>query len=783
MSQSSKRRGHAAIHPFLVLLLLLAPTVASHAQDALTPGAFHEDPATLHSLGFRWIVSGDDDKDAVATLEYRVSGSPSWEEGLRLLRIHGEPAGVDGFVTGNLFAGSLMGLEAGTSYDLRVTLSDPDGITGSSVHGFTQATRALPNHYPSGATLHVYTSCAGAVEQPCYTSLVSAAQDADPGDTVLIHEGTYLYSGAIDLRFLSGRATTPTKPIVFRGVDRDAVVLDRGFASNSTSSTSFIRVQGTRHLHFVDFTVANAGMAFSAANAEGLVVRRLLMNRVWSGVYGSDNTGATERDWWIADNEIIGRNTVWYPYSSQSLSLSHTGIMVYGKGHVIEHNKVGQFWDCIAHADTGGGQVTNTTVDWRDPPSLNIDIESNELYECFDDGIEADYGYHNIRIMRNRITNAHTALSVQPFYGGPVYFVRNVADNIEANSFKWHNQPAGIEAYNNTFIVSEASWDSAAGFVNVRVKNNLLLGPDGAGRYQVYTGAARHPLNVLDHNAYTDVSSGDLIRWNRAPYLQNDVARYRNLGAFYSGEGFEQHGLIVNYSIFESAGEAPGEGSTYAPGQQNLTLRSGAIVRDAGGLIPNVTDGFEGSAPDIGAYEYGAAVPSYGPRPAGPGSPLPEARCDGIDDDGDGTVDDGCDDDADGYCDAALELVGAPDVCPYGGGDCDDEQQSIHPDAIEACDGIDNDCDAGTPDGALPEVGDTLSVSYDGSDLEFHWTDTPWVDEYAVYCDTAPNGSFGLEEGRSASGTLGLRVAPRAGEVHYYLVAVRAPGCDAGPLR
>jgi hypothetical protein len=36
---------------------------------------------------------------------------------------------------------------------------------------------------------------------------------------------------------------------------------------------------------------------------------------------------------------------------------------------------------------------------------------------------------------------------------------------------------------------------------------------------------------------------------------------------------------------------------------------------DAGVAIPNITDGFSGKAPDLGAYEVGAPAPQYGPRP------------------------------------------------------------------------------------------------------------------------------------------------------------------------
>jgi len=83
-------------------------------------------------------------------------------------------------------------------------------------------------------------------------------------------------------------------------------------------------------------------------------------------------------------------------------------------------------------------------------------------------------------------------------------------------------------------------------------------------------------------------------------------------------------------------------------------------------------------------------------------------RCDGIDNDCDGTVDEDDSDDAltwyadtdgDGYGDPAdsTEACAEPSGYVADDTDCDDTDGAVNPAAIEACDGIDNDCD-GTVD-------------------------------------------------------------------------------------
>jgi MYXO-CTERM domain-containing protein len=49
----------------------------------------------------------------------------------------------------------------------------------------------------------------------------------------------------------------------------------------------------------------------------------------------------------------------------------------------------------------------------------------------------------------------------------------------------------------------------------------------------------------------------------------------------------------------------------------DLQLAAGSAAVDKGVVLTAINDGFTGAAPDLGAYEVGAAPPVYGPRTGG----------------------------------------------------------------------------------------------------------------------------------------------------------------------
>jgi hypothetical protein len=96
----------------------------------------------------------------------------------------------------------------------------------------------------------------------------------------------------------------------------------------------------------------------------------------------------------------------------------------------------------------------------------------------------------------------------------------------------------------------------------------------------------------------------------------SDARKLGSLEELRSASGQEAHGIEVDYDIFENlrppAADQPH--AIYHARDLNFRLKPGSKPVNAGVRLPNVNDGYAGTAPDLGAYEVGQAEPVYGPR-------------------------------------------------------------------------------------------------------------------------------------------------------------------------
>jgi large repetitive protein len=149
-------------------------------------------------------------------------------------------------------------------------------------------------------------------------------------------------------------------------------------------------------------------------------------------------------------------------------------------------------------------------------------------------------------------------------------------------------------------------------------------------------------------------------------------------------------------------------------------------------------------------------------------------RCNGADDDCDGTIDEDAgdastyylDEDADGYGDplATTRACSLPPGASEDATDCDDTRADVNPGALELCDAVDNDCDdvvdeddavdapAWYGDADMDGYGDPATVTHscdqpaghtgDATDCDDTRDDVhPWADEF---CDGVDNNCDGI---------------------------------------
>ena len=686
-----------------VLGAVVALQCAARADDRTAALELAVEPPTLISLGVDWWIDGDDNRNASVSVEYRRASDPTWRRGLPLLRLQREqvngrvggpsfvdaanaaesaaalaranppPAAAPGaavtgagpfafspfsYVAPNMFSGSVFDLAPDTDYDLKLTLSDPDGATGELVRTLRAHTRREPMPAAGGKIYHVYpVGYEGQRAEPSFTGLMAAyymgAAHFDyqnaypprvrPGDTILVHAGVYLsdrhhymnrapspgylaLATVFDGTYYLTQSGTADKPIAIKAAGDGEVIFDGDGAEN------LFNLMTANYHYFEGITVRNTNVAFllglkGIAGASGFTLKRSRLENVGRGVH-DDWSGS--KNFYIADNVLIGRHdpgkmmgwngALWekLPGFPERLD-SEYAIKVYGQGHVVARNYIAHWHDGIDFATYGNPDGTPNPDPDRFP--MSADFYENDIFNMGDNCIEADGGGRNIRVFRNRCVNtALQGLSAQPIFGGPVYFIRNLVYNGPGSgSLKFVSTPTGILVYQNTFVGEVAAPGPAA---NAHFRNNLILAQGAADA--VFNVGTFTSYSSSDYNGFRpNPGAKTSFQWSspplekRAEYIEPPVARsFATLREYQRGTSQDAHSRLVDYDVFVrvTKPDLADPQKVYDVSGFDFSLRRGSAAVDAGTELPNVTDGFAGRAPDLGAIELGQPAPRYGPK-------------------------------------------------------------------------------------------------------------------------------------------------------------------------
>jgi hypothetical protein len=527
--------------------------------DGTVPGTVAFPFPTLEHITMVWEIQDDQNENGTVTVRYRTTDGGQWREGTPLRRV---PAGSnEGFDWTNKHAGSLFALQPDTTYEVELFLSDPDG--GCAIETQEVSTRPVPQAAPNAPVIQVNPG-----------NIDSMATSAGPGDILELQSGSY---GEI----VFPNDGTRDEPIVLRGTDGAVVDGD-------------VRLDSRSHVLVEDLTI-NGKVKFNGG--VGIAVKGCTVNAVDDGII----TFTRAEDAYIADNVVVGTTSWVEDALGASGNNLGEGIAVTGPGHVIEHNRVRGFRDAISLLEDSGA------VD-----QYSIDILRNEVSEAADDGIEADFCFHNCRVLENRLTNVFIALSSQPGLGGPTYFVRNAMYNVILSSFKLQRSSVGDVLWHNTSVKNGDAFGiyTSDVFSRQHSRNNLFLGGPG-GDYNGWSSGSGRVIQLaaaenvdLDYDGVGSMTGEFTGRIGDTTFSSLDELQSMTT---------EAHAVELGFDVFDGAVSYPADPLTQASAQDLRVANDSAAV-DAGASIPGINDGYAGDGPDLGAYEVGAPLPDYGPR-------------------------------------------------------------------------------------------------------------------------------------------------------------------------
>jgi hypothetical protein len=643
------------IFVFLAILLGTCGASDSPTQASATAprAAALELYGTFNSMGVIVTLDAadDPDRDAIANLEYQLSGEPIYRQGFPLSR-----------VADTRFVGSLFWLVPGSIYDVRVSFSDPDNdpidgvvLTGSSS---TRAEITIPlashTYYvsPSGSG----TACSLAT--PC--QLEEGLNQAQPGEEVVLRGGTY-YQGDLTLP----RSGIAEGPIVIRSFTGEMAILDGAdpavftwdpeglgiyHTTANVADSYFVLANGERLLPYlsladlqtlpwgipgfyvsgVDLYVHLAGDAdpnnaamvvsrFSSAftiEQDYIYFLNLTFQHFGAGDYpkalyffnASDNLvqGCT----FAMNNLGIGikygsdRNVIqdnlfydaifswpWDAFYAGEVPYGGGGIRFYsptdGRGTVIRDNTFHDFFDGFGACPEQTSAITNET-----------DVYQNLVYNSGDDGMETDGRCSNVRIWGNTFHDVLDGISLAPVYDGPAYAIRNLIyrtgagnNDYSGSAFKFnsgYDQSGPMYLFHNT----------GDAFLSDPLSSGLDIKSPGSwtmitARNNIWSGTD-YAISNANPDQPIDLDYDDLYTTQPgelAWWSNLDDRHLNTLFELQTATGQELHGLNALPGFSDAA-------------SGDYTLAETSELIDAGLVIPGINDDYMGSAPDIGAFEY-----------------------------------------------------------------------------------------------------------------------------------------------------------------------------------
>ena len=418
------------------------------------------------------------------------------------------------------FSGVVRGLSPNTSYDIKVTVHDPDGVSGSNPQTLTGvSTKVVPPANPASISNQLYCDVTdtgsdndGTSAEPYNTSsalqtALTAVGSLGTKEGTIIHVKDGVYDGQASNSTTTHNGTAAS-PIFIRGESRDGTIIESSSGRDSTDSA--IVLDGS-YWTIENLTVRNANVAIldndDHVQRDGVVVRNCRIENCNHGIYliRGSRTKTT-----VYNNLLIDtRHDI---YSGWGASAPE-GIIVSGQGIDIAYNTIYGWSDAISLFDTYT-TMENESPDFLALPNAGVHVYRNDIVYSQGSAIEMDGIERNGLVEENRVSQGLWGVSLQTTGGGPVYVHRNVFYNITSGGpIKDYVDPSGYHLWHNTSVCGRelysGSFGSGSEGNNYDVYNNIFVGDTESPGVRV--DLRTRSLEAIDYNHYVFHNEATII--------------------------------------------------------------------------------------------------------------------------------------------------------------------------------------------------------------------------------------------------------------------------------
>jgi hypothetical protein len=560
---------------YLIIFLLLLTANCFAAVNGTTPTALTL-LSTFEAISVWSPFTGDENNNNSATVQFKADGSETWLESYTPWidrRILIAPSGNPNPQSNNCVV-SIVGLAPDTLYSVKINWFDADGITGAA--SITNTIRTKTYAPPTGgSTLYVdgtaVSEGVGSEGDP-YKTITNALFLANPGDTILAKNSAYTF-------FTWTKSGTPSAYVIVRNypghspsliggtnrqnvdIQADNIVLD-GFRFETSTNSGAI-INGRTNVYVQNCRVLDLCNDADGLDIGGRAASGFLISATSTNVFLLTNIVNTTKD-------------------------TRTGeLTMYGV--YLDANLEGIYVQSCTTTNLRDGIGTGNS--WTHGIARNGDIKNCTFTDYYDDSVELEGMFSNVRFWNNTI-NASNSASLLGMAGvniGPAYIFRNDFGGTHTGSavgFK-NGHTVGSGKYyvfhniiNNRAYVGNSS-EAVSGGSNIVYRNNIILA-GGNAFYNITNGID------LDYNIYT------------------------NKPGIYFIDSWQLNGANVYSTLAEwQAASGMDANSYYAVPQfdtDGLHLLSSSPGVNTGLVLPNFNSvdsawPYSGNGPEIGLYE------------------------------------------------------------------------------------------------------------------------------------------------------------------------------------